>query len=385
MYSFEDLFDMRSVVGAKLESLMKETGYSKTRLCKEAGVSRPTLDKLLAGTITSAATFERHIQKILDCLHSTPDMLIGKEQIVPNRVRALRQIMRTHSDELALATGLSAERLLEIETGDDATPSELRDIAFHLSTGTSSILNENIFELQFSTLNYFMVSDKETLGAGCGFWGHLGIQLAGDEMYYWFPITENTCRQIRHQVQTMHKIVIPCMNNKLLFVNLDNTKQILLLDEACDQPSFTNWDPNVDCGEIPLVIYESLGEFFDWAEEEKTPDPEIMSQSFFDTMKKIVEDKAWNEDSVYQMEQIILHHTDGKKTATSFDYHQESSLLCEIERLYAFDDDSYTNDWLDYEDWDNVEILINMNKTAMIELPLTKAEAAIQHMIEMDE
>ena len=86
-----------------------------------------------------------------------------------------------------------------------------------------------------------------------------------------------------------------------------------------------------------------------------------------------------------KMEQIILHHTDGKKTATSFDYHQESSLLCEIERLYAFEDDSYTNVWLDYEDWDNVEILINMNEMAMIELPLTKAEAAIQHMIEMEE
>ena len=64
-YDFADLFDKRSVVGAKLEDLLVERSFTKAAFCKECGISRPTLDKLLAGNITSMANFEKHMQKIL--------------------------------------------------------------------------------------------------------------------------------------------------------------------------------------------------------------------------------------------------------------------------------------------------------------------------------
>ena len=56
-YDLKDLFDKRSVVGAKLEDLLVEQGFTKAGFCKECGISRPTLDKLLAGNITSKANF----------------------------------------------------------------------------------------------------------------------------------------------------------------------------------------------------------------------------------------------------------------------------------------------------------------------------------------
>jgi len=57
MFSHENLFDMRSNVGTKLEQLLKERNYTKAQLCKETGVSRPTINKILAGTITSKANY----------------------------------------------------------------------------------------------------------------------------------------------------------------------------------------------------------------------------------------------------------------------------------------------------------------------------------------
>ena len=57
------------------------------------------------------------------------------------------------------------------------------------------------------------------------------------------------------------------MNNKLLYVNLENIKQFLLLDEACDAPGFTNWDHKISCGEIPAVFYEALDDYFEYDDE----------------------------------------------------------------------------------------------------------------------
>ena len=60
MYTIEDLFDKRSVVGTKLEQIMFAEGCTKSELCKKAGVSRPTFDKLLAGTLTNKTNYEKH-------------------------------------------------------------------------------------------------------------------------------------------------------------------------------------------------------------------------------------------------------------------------------------------------------------------------------------
>ena len=51
------------------------------------------------------------------------------------------------------------------------------------------------------------------------------------------------------------------MNNKLLYLNLEKIKSIVLLDEACDPPEYYNWDYSVGEGEIPLVVYEVLEDY----------------------------------------------------------------------------------------------------------------------------
>lgn len=53
MYTLEDLFDRRSPVGTRLEQILMEKKCTKAELSKKTGVSRPTIDKVLSGTITS--------------------------------------------------------------------------------------------------------------------------------------------------------------------------------------------------------------------------------------------------------------------------------------------------------------------------------------------
>lgn len=65
----DELFEHRSVVAEQLKKCLREKGFTKVSFAKKADISRPTLDKLLNGTITSKSTFDKHIQKILDVMN----------------------------------------------------------------------------------------------------------------------------------------------------------------------------------------------------------------------------------------------------------------------------------------------------------------------------
>lgn len=73
---FDELFEQRSLVASKLKECIRDKGYTKVSFAGKAGISRPTLDKLLNGTIDSKRTFDRHLQKILKTLNMSADELI---------------------------------------------------------------------------------------------------------------------------------------------------------------------------------------------------------------------------------------------------------------------------------------------------------------------
>lgn len=85
MMRFDELFDQRSLVASKLKECLRDKGYTKVSFAKKAEISRPTLDKLLNGSIDSKATFNRHLQKILKTMNMSVDefMLYSVKQIRP--------------------------------------------------------------------------------------------------------------------------------------------------------------------------------------------------------------------------------------------------------------------------------------------------------------
>ncbi|HIT42707.1 MAG TPA: helix-turn-helix transcriptional regulator [Candidatus Caccovicinus merdipullorum] len=73
---FDDLFEQRSLVAAKLKECIRDRGYTKVSFAKKADISRPTLDKLLNGYIDNKSTFDKHLQKILSVLELSVDGLL---------------------------------------------------------------------------------------------------------------------------------------------------------------------------------------------------------------------------------------------------------------------------------------------------------------------
>ena len=61
---FDVLFEQRNLVASKLKDCIRDKGYTKVSFSSKADISRPTLDKLLNGSIDNKSSFDRHLQKI---------------------------------------------------------------------------------------------------------------------------------------------------------------------------------------------------------------------------------------------------------------------------------------------------------------------------------
>ena len=73
---FDELFEQRSLVASKLKDVIRDMGYTKVSFASKADISRPTLDRLLNGSIDNKRSFDCHLQKILKLLNMTVEDLM---------------------------------------------------------------------------------------------------------------------------------------------------------------------------------------------------------------------------------------------------------------------------------------------------------------------
>lgn len=373
MYSFGDLFDRRSTVGANIERILDDRKITKVELCKNTGVSRPTIDKLLAGTLTSKTNYEKHISKVLTYLKISPDGILGTT--TNNIARRIRNMCRISTETISQMTSIPEERIRTIETGSDATLAELRDIAGCLSVGVGDLLGQKYFETQVGEMDDFIhLSKEDDIEEISGFWGHIGILLEGDDMYHWYPITRNT-RSMVYQMMDDRRMVVPCMNNRALLLNMENVRKVMLLDEACDAPGDADWDPKVSCGEIPNVIYEALEEY---GTDDYQETSQRMSDRLKGTLDNLIRKNEWTEDEIYQMlDDSLIYYTNGKAESHWIEFGERETLSEEVMCICDYQDEDLYSDILRFEEMGGPEIILNMKYVAMLEMPLLKLENAI--------
>lgn len=369
MYSEKDLFSLRENIGSKIERIMEEKSITKAQLCRKTGVSRPTLDKILAGFITNKTNFDKHIYKIMEGLNISEDVLLGN--IKKNKTRIIREVMEKSIDEISKATGIPVTKLKEIEAGGDANISEWRDIALYLSTSVNAIQGKNFFEPQISEMNLLLRNLKDNnIKTISGFWGHIGVLAKNGKKYHWFPITKNTRENYYHDMNR-ESIIIPCMNNKVLYLNMENIDKIVLLDDSCDGPYDLDWSPDISEGEIPLVIYEVL-EDYEYCNDDK------ISPKFLAVMDKIVKKYNWSEEDIVDiLNNIKIHYNDGREEIDSIMFDESENISVFVSCLYDYEDYEEVEKVFFYSGYGEREVFLNRRNIAMIELPLIKLENAI--------
>ncbi len=389
MNGIDTLLDKRSVAGARLEDLLTEREYTKSGFCKACGMSKPTLDKILSGMIGSVADYEKHMRKILDYLNITPDVLIGNAVLPYSRVRQLRSILHIKKEEIAEAINVSIDRLGEIEAGASMTKAELRDLALSLGTSSHCILGQNVFSLQTTVLDDIVGDSKDDDAQLSGFWGHIGIMPTNSTEYIWYPITGYEERRVLFSLSDK-QVVIPCMNNKLLYLNLTKIKSVVLLEDACDAPYNYNWDPTVGEGEIPLVVYEVLDDYFFDVAENDVHDTEY-SPKLQEHLNMLIKEEKWTEEDAHEMIYgIRIRYADGSIVDNTMEmrnvaaYGAVSDLADVAESLYIYGDSVEPQEYISFTDWNGAATCLNKNEVSVIEMPLITVEKMIIKRIMKD-
>lgn len=67
-----------------MKAYIRDQGYTKVSFAKKVDISRPTLYKLLHGSIDNKSTFDRHLQKILSVLGLSVEGLLLYESAPKN-------------------------------------------------------------------------------------------------------------------------------------------------------------------------------------------------------------------------------------------------------------------------------------------------------------
>lgn len=365
MSNIQALYDMQSNVGAKLEILMKKNNITKAELCRKTGVSRPTIDKMLSGMVTNISNYEKHLNKITETLHITQDMLMESEKI--NNTRIIREIMKKSKKEISNITGISESRLDDIEAGKEGTLAEMRDIAISLSTSVNVIQGENFFPPQIAEWGIFI--DKENRDTEISsFWGNIGILPVNSDKYQWFTITERAKLDIDVNINNKF-MVVPCMNNKLLFLNMENIKRIVLLDEACGLPSQIDKNCVLDEGEIPLVVYEALSDYVFEKDEKR------ISKKLKKIIHNYMNVNKWlEEDIIDQINGITIFYNDGIVETDRLEMDNQDDILDLIFNAYIYGDDGYYDRAFSYTGEDQVQNRLLINQISMLQLPLIEIE-----------
>lgn len=75
--NMEILFEKRTIVGENLLNIIRDSGYTKSSFAKVIDITRPTLDRLLAGEIESLTKYRQYIEKITDTQGMTEEQLLN--------------------------------------------------------------------------------------------------------------------------------------------------------------------------------------------------------------------------------------------------------------------------------------------------------------------
>ena len=387
MIQNEALFLNQGVIGAKLEQIMTQRALAKYRLCQGAGISRPTLDKILSGTVTSKTNYEKHIGKILTYLGLSAEDLLGDRPNRLNRIRGLRNKLRMDIDFVAEETGISKQELTKIESGDEATPAQIKDIALSLSTSVAGIQGKEFFPVPVMMPEEILMAYKYDLPEYMsGYWGSVGIRIKGGDDCFWYPIT-NAARSDLKKVIHSEVIVIPCMNNRVLVLNMKKINEVILLDDACDSPGSDSWSSPINHEDVPQVVYDALYDLPICSDEQIDARQDV-SPALQALTRQVIKELDWDEDTLlHLLYRTIIHFTDGRNIEKYVQYDFDANNISGLDELIfsvymmAADQDQ-ANKIIELEESGGEKSFINFENVSFFDIPLREIEPILREEYE---
>jgi transcriptional regulator with XRE-family HTH domain len=223
------------------------------------------------------------------------------------RLRALRQGFKLTQGQVAERLGTTQQTVARWESGKtEPGIAALKDLAVLYGTSVDDLLGHNpmVGNSQALVTNHYLPSNDHA------FWGHVGLQLPGEQRSRWYPITWVEANRIMlHMANPTADtawVTVETLNNRWLAFDLHAMKRIALLDDDASQPE-DDWELGWDSYQgHPMEIYRALAEWF------YLEDPPDCSDAFRQRVEDIIaDDNLTEEDVVRYVLDTIVHFKDG--------------------------------------------------------------------------
>ena len=367
----ESLFNDRVEVGKRLATIINSRKITKTSLCEQSHLSRPTLDRLLAGKVENRSSFDKQLEKVLSALDlGIDEFLHGIGYGLGNNIASFREQLKISQKDLATMSGIDAKRLKAAENGQgDLCDEEWSDLALALKSDSRSVKGESFMPYQCPLYDY-VLEDTDSSEKLFGFQGYMILTPHGSTEETSFAITRQSWNGAMNNIRREKTVVVPCLGNKLIVLNTNNIKKIEFLDDDYDDLD----EHSSFFQKLPSEVFILLEKHF----EEEGDDEDFLSDKQRELVKQIISSSGEDEHFIREMINcIVVHYSDGtSETIYIENYDMVASYVQGMMFYDSLDDDDQILFGIhDCEETNN--LFINFDNVAFIELPLMKVEAAM--------
>ncbi len=375
------LYSEKEHAGKRMEEIFSERGLTKIQVCKDTGISRPTLDKFIEGNIRNEKNFYKYLKILFQYLD------ISSEQEFKGwyKTEELQKKEYNPSDisYASEVTGISEEHIQEILQGADATREELQELALCFRTSTKGVQNKHYFE------NVENVPRCNIIGAEYenGIWGYIEIQPARRKDKLIYPITELTKDSVKWQLN-QEFLVVPCLNNRLLLINRKHLKYIKLYtvghgkDKGISRHEETSIRKFLNeriqnfssFEEAPLVVYEVYKRYGNVTNEKTNKDDLTkLEKEIFGLLRKEYIRESYIKSQTSLTE---IYYDDGAWDTIVIDFNERENLTTNIKRVQEWIQPQVEDEL--YMDGEAGEyISYNTERIAIMDIPLLQVEDAL--------
>lgn len=223
------------------------------------------------------------------------------------RLRALRQSFGFTQGQVAEQIRTTQQTVARWESGKtEPGIAALKDLAVLYGTSVDDLLGRH----PMAGRNAAVITNHCVPSSDHAFWGHVGLQLPGDKVSRWYPITWVEANRIMLNMANPDAnnawVTVETLNNRWLAFDLQAIKRLSLLDDNADQPD-GDWELGWDSYQgHSMEIYRALA---DWVFLEDLPD---CSDGLRQKVEDIIEqDSLTQEDIVRYVLDTMVHFKDG--------------------------------------------------------------------------